>query len=165
MEEYLMTARSVTQAQRMMQALSQHGIRAAMGPLTGGTYRQRLRLRPADAGAAGGGGCRPAARHRACAAAGSTSAMARIQRGGAMIYFDAGPRHYQKPERVRRAMYRAAAAMSSPGRGSYPATRLAEETDFRCRSLAAALFDVEDPACVVFTSSATHGLTSPSKRW
>lgn len=39
MEEYLMTARSVTQAQRMMQALSQHGIRAAMGPLTGGTYR------------------------------------------------------------------------------------------------------------------------------
>ena len=63
-----------------------------------------------------------------------------------MIYFDA------------RAMYRAAAAMSSPGRGSYPATRLAEETDFRCRSLAAALFDVEDPACVVFTSSATHGL-------
>ena len=31
MEEYLMTARSVTQAQRMMQALSQHGIRAAMG--------------------------------------------------------------------------------------------------------------------------------------
>ena len=31
MEEYLMTARSVTQAQRMMQALSQHGILAAMG--------------------------------------------------------------------------------------------------------------------------------------
>ena len=30
MEEYLMTARSVTQAQRMMQALSQHGIRAAL---------------------------------------------------------------------------------------------------------------------------------------
>ena len=75
-----------------------------------------------------------------------------------MIYFDAGATTLQKPERVRRAMYRAAAAMSSPGRGSYPATRLAEETDFRCRSLAAALFDVEDPACVVFTSSATHGL-------
>ena len=75
-----------------------------------------------------------------------------------MIYFAAGATTLQKPERVRRAMYRAAAAMSSPGRGSYPATRLAEETDFRCRSLAAALFDVEDPACVVFTSSATHGL-------
>lgn len=56
-----------------------------------------------------------------------------------MIYFDAGATTLQKPERVRRAMYRAAAAMSSPGRGSYPATRLAEETDFRCRSLAAAL--------------------------
>ena len=34
MEEYLLTARSVTQAQRMMQALSQHGIRAAMGLYT-----------------------------------------------------------------------------------------------------------------------------------
>ena len=77
-----------------------------------------------------------------------------------MIYFDAGATTLQKPERVRRAMYRAAAAMSSPGRGSYPATRLAEETDFRCRSLAAALFDVEDPACVVFTSSACSNSAS-----
>ena len=31
MEEYLMTARSVTHAQRMAQALAQNGIRAAMG--------------------------------------------------------------------------------------------------------------------------------------
>ena len=54
-----------------------------------------------------------------------------------MIYLDAGATTLQKPERVRRAMYDAVAAMSSPGRGSYPATRLAEETDFQCRSLAA----------------------------
>lgn len=47
-----------------------------------------------------------------------------------MIYLDAGATTLQKPERVRRAMYDAVAAMSSPGRGSYPATRLAEETDF-----------------------------------
>ena len=31
MEEYLLTARSVTHALRMAQALAQHGIRAAMG--------------------------------------------------------------------------------------------------------------------------------------
>lgn len=47
-----------------------------------------------------------------------------------MIYLDAGATTLQKPERVRRAMYNAVAAMSSPGRGGYPATRLAEETDF-----------------------------------
>ena len=54
-----------------------------------------------------------------------------------MIYFDAGATTLQKPERVRRAMYRAAAAMSSPGRGGYESARLAEETLFRCRSAAA----------------------------
>lgn len=75
-----------------------------------------------------------------------------------MIYLDAGATTLQKPECVRRAMYSAVAAMSSPGRGSYPATRLAEETDFQCRSLAAELFDVDDPARVVFTGNATHGL-------
>ena len=75
-----------------------------------------------------------------------------------MIYFDAGATTLQKPECVRRAMYNAVTAMSSPGRGSYPATHLAEETDFRCRSLAAALFDVADPSQVVFTGNATHGL-------
>ena len=68
-----------------------------------------------------------------------------------MIYLDAGATTLQKPECVRRAMYNAVAAMSSPGRGSYPATRLAEETDFQCRSLAAELFDMDDPAQVVFT--------------
>lgn len=75
-----------------------------------------------------------------------------------MIYLDAGATTLQKPERVRRAMYNAVAAMSSPGRGSYPATRLAEETDFQCRALAAELFGVDDPARVVFTANATHGL-------
>ena len=75
-----------------------------------------------------------------------------------MIYLDAGATTLQKPERVRRAMYDAVAAMSSPGRGSYPATRLAEETDFQCRSLAAELFGVDDPARVVFTANATPGL-------
>ena len=55
-------------------------------------------------------------------------------------------------------MYRAVGQLSSPGRGSYPATRAAEETDLQCRTLAAKLFGVADPARVVFTSCATHGL-------
>ena len=75
-----------------------------------------------------------------------------------MIYFDAGATTLQKPEAVARAMYRAVGSLSSPGRGSYPATRAAEETDLACRSLAAELFGVDDPERVVFTSCATHGL-------
>ena len=75
-----------------------------------------------------------------------------------MIYFDAGATTLQKPETVARAMYRAVGRLSSPGRGSYPATRAAEETDLQCRTLAARLFGVADPARVVFTSCATHGL-------
>lgn len=75
-----------------------------------------------------------------------------------MIYFDAGATTLQKPETVGRAMYRAVSALSSPGRGSYPATRRAEETDYACRTLAAELFGAADPARVVFASSATHGL-------
>ena len=75
-----------------------------------------------------------------------------------MIYFDAGATTLQKPDAVRRAMYQAVNTLSSPGRGSYPATRRAEETDLRCRMAAAELFHVDDPAHVVFTSCATHGL-------
>ena len=48
MEEYLLTARSVTHAQRMAQALEQNGIRAAMGRapvgLTGSGCGYVLRL-------------------------------------------------------------------------------------------------------------------------
>ena len=75
-----------------------------------------------------------------------------------MIYFDAGATTLQKPEAVGRAMYQAVSTLSSPGRGSYPATRRAEETDLQCRLAAAELFGVEDPERVVFTSCATHGL-------
>ncbi len=75
-----------------------------------------------------------------------------------MIYLDSAATTLEKPESVRRAMIQAVNHMSSPGRGSYQATRLAEETDFLCRSEAAALFDVGDPSQVVFTMNATHGL-------
>ncbi|MBQ0038231.1 MAG: aminotransferase class V-fold PLP-dependent enzyme [Clostridiales bacterium] len=75
-----------------------------------------------------------------------------------MIYLDSAATTLQKPEAVRRAMARAAGTMSSPGRGSYPASHLAEETAYRCRSEAAELFDVPSPEQVVFTFNATHGL-------
>ncbi len=75
-----------------------------------------------------------------------------------MIYFDAGATTLEKPATVRRAVESAVNAMSSPGRGSYPASHFAEETAFRCRSEAADLFGVDTPEKVIFTGNATHGL-------
>ena len=75
-----------------------------------------------------------------------------------MIYFDAGATTLEKPEAVRHAMARAVATMSSPGRGTYPASRQAEETAYQCRSEAAELFGMSSPENVIFTGNATHGL-------
>ena len=75
-----------------------------------------------------------------------------------MIYFDAGATTLEKPAAVGRAMARAAHTMSSPGRGSYPASRLAGETAYLCRQEAAELMGVPQPENVVITGSATHGL-------
>ena len=75
-----------------------------------------------------------------------------------MIYFDSGATTLEKPASVRWAMARAVNTMSSPGRGSHQATRLAEETDYACRTAVARLFGVEDESNVIFTSNATHGL-------
>ena len=75
-----------------------------------------------------------------------------------MIYFDSGATTLEKPASVRWAMARAVNTMSSPGRGSHQATRLAEEPDYACRTAAARLFGVEDESNVIFTSNATHGL-------
>ncbi|MFR6087220.1 MAG: aminotransferase class V-fold PLP-dependent enzyme [Oscillospiraceae bacterium] len=75
-----------------------------------------------------------------------------------MIYLDAAATTLEKPPQVRQAMAQAAAELSTPGRGSHPAARRAEETAFRCRAEAAALFGVPSPENVVFTMNATHGL-------
>lgn len=75
-----------------------------------------------------------------------------------MIYFDAGATTLEKPEAVRHAMARAVATMSSPGRGTYPASQQAEETAYQCRSEAAELFGMDLPENVIFTENATHGL-------
>ena len=75
-----------------------------------------------------------------------------------MIYLDSAATTFQKPLSVSYAMQRAMRTMSSPGRGGYAAARAAEETAFRCRSLAAELFGVPSPEQVAFTSNATHAL-------
>ncbi len=75
-----------------------------------------------------------------------------------MIYLDAAATTLQKPPGVARAMSRAVATCGNPGRSGHKAAGLAAETVFACRTLAAELFGLEDPARVVFTMNATHGL-------
>lgn len=75
-----------------------------------------------------------------------------------MIYLDSAATTFRKPATVRKAVLHAMQTMSSPGRGGYASARAAEQTLFRCRSLAAEMFGVDTPENVVFTASATHGL-------
>ena len=75
-----------------------------------------------------------------------------------MIYFDAAATTFQKPPSVRQAVLRAMETMSSPGRGNYQSAALAAEMLYTCREELSALFGVENPENVVFTSNATHAL-------
>lgn len=75
-----------------------------------------------------------------------------------MIYLDSAATSFQKPAAVPRAVQQAMRTMSSPGRGGYESARLAEETLFRCRKSAAALFSVPSEEQIVFTMNATHAL-------
>ena len=75
-----------------------------------------------------------------------------------MIYLDSAATTFQKPAAVQRAVQQAMRTMSSPGRGGYESARLAEETLFRCRKSAAALFSVPSEEQIVFTMNATHAL-------
>lgn len=75
-----------------------------------------------------------------------------------MIYLDSGATTLEKPPSVAKAMAGAVGTMSSPGRGRYPASQMAERTAYTCREAAAELFDVPSPEQVVFTGNATHGL-------
>lgn len=75
-----------------------------------------------------------------------------------MIYFDSAATTFQKPTSVRSAVFRAMRTMSSPGRGSYPNAKAAEDMLFHCRSLASDLFGTSSPEQVVFTMNATHAL-------
>lgn len=75
-----------------------------------------------------------------------------------MIYLDSAATTFQKPATVPRAVLQAMRTMSSPGRGGYESARLAEETLFRCRKSAAALFSVPSEEQIIFTMNATHAL-------
>ena len=75
-----------------------------------------------------------------------------------MIYLDSAATSFQKPVSVGRAMGRALAAMSSPGRGGYEAALLASDTLLECRLALQRLFHVPEPENVVFTLNATHSL-------
>ena len=75
-----------------------------------------------------------------------------------MIYLDSAATTLEKPTEVAAAVARAIGRCASPGRGGYPASAEAGEVLFRCRELAAELFDVPSPDQVVLTCSATHAL-------
>ena len=75
-----------------------------------------------------------------------------------MIYLDSAATTFQQPAAVPRAVLQAMRTMSSPGRGGYESARLAEETLFRCRKSAAALFSVPSEEQIIFTTNSTHAL-------
>ncbi len=75
-----------------------------------------------------------------------------------MIYFDSAATTLQKPEAVSTAVAEAIRTMTTPGRGDYPAARLAADLALRCRTEAAELFGAPAPDNVILTMNATHGL-------
>lgn len=74
-----------------------------------------------------------------------------------MIYLDNGATSMHKPAAVGRAMLDALNNCANPGRGGHEASMKAANVVYRCRELAAGMFDC-DPDRVVFTSNCTHGL-------
>ena len=74
-----------------------------------------------------------------------------------MIYLDSAATTFHKPPAVYRAVETAMRTCASPGRGGYAAAQAAERAVYRCRALAAELFDCP-PESVCFTSCATEGL-------
>lgn len=74
-----------------------------------------------------------------------------------MIYLDNAATTFQKPPEVYNAVLDAMRRCANPGRGGYSAARLAEQTVFQTRSLAAAMFDCAAEQ-VCFTANATEGL-------
>lgn len=75
-----------------------------------------------------------------------------------MIYLDSAATTLEKPASVSAAVMTAMRECASPGRGGYRAGRRAAETMYRCRKIAADLFDVPQAEQVVLTCNATHGL-------
>jgi len=74
-----------------------------------------------------------------------------------MIYLDNGATSMEKPLSVQQAVCRAINVCGNPGRGGYEASMAAAREVYRCRELAARLFDCR-PEQVVFTANCTQGL-------
>lgn len=71
---------------------------------------------------------------------------------------------FPKPRCVVREVVRAMTHYGgNPGRGSHALAMQAAEKVFECRSLAASLFGVDDPARVFFVMNTTHGLNTVIK--
>lgn len=75
-----------------------------------------------------------------------------------MIYFDSAATTLQKPETVPAAVAESICTMTTPGRGDYPAARLAADLALRCRTEAAEFFGAPAPDNVILTMNATHAL-------
>lgn len=75
-----------------------------------------------------------------------------------MIYLDCAATTLQKPVAVSNAVAWGVNHLASPGRGGHRPAMEAGDLVFQCRQAAADLFQVKDPARVVFTFNATHGL-------
>lgn len=75
-----------------------------------------------------------------------------------MIYLDSAATSLEKPPAVSQASAYAMGHCASPGRGGHQPAQNAANVIFSCREECCALFQVENPENVVFTSSATHSL-------
>ena len=75
-----------------------------------------------------------------------------------MIYLDNAATTLVKPSGVSKNTAWAVGHMSTPGRGSHPASASAAETAYACRMAASKLFHVDVPENIIFTYNATHAL-------
>lgn len=75
-----------------------------------------------------------------------------------MIYLDAAATTLQKPPAVLHAVARAMTDCANPGRSGHRPAMEAARVVYGCREAAARFFGLDDPAKVVFTMNATHGL-------
>lgn len=74
-----------------------------------------------------------------------------------MIYLDNGATSFPKPKSVSQAVQWAMAHCANPGRGGHRPAMEGAKAVFKCRELAADMFDCT-PEQVVFTQNCTHGL-------
>ena len=84
--------------------------------------------------------------------------MRDLSAGKRAVYLDNAATTFIKPLSVRRAVMRAMAELTSPGRGGYAYAQNAADEAFLCRERAARLFNMDKPENVVFTFNATHAL-------